>query len=74
MATFRVWYRDGSARLVSAADESSARGQAKELAELAALDISHAYTKAKKADPDRAKELAKEYIGRTVVTKVEQLT
>lgn len=74
LTTFRVWYRNGSARLVSAVDESAARAEAKELAELSATDIKLAYQDAKaKGHEDRAKELGKEYVGLTVVTKVERL-
>jgi hypothetical protein len=71
--TFRVWYRDGSARLVTARDTQEARAEGKALAEVDALDISDGYKVAKQNNPDRAKELLNEYLGRTVVTKVESL-
>ena len=72
--TFRVWYKNGTARLVTASDAKEARGIAKELAEVAATDLSIAYGKAKATNPDRAKELAAEYVGCTVITKVEPLS
>jgi hypothetical protein len=71
--TFRVWYENGSARLVQAVNEEQARAIAKEVAELDAQDIGLAYTAAKASNPDRARELATEWQGLTTVKKVEAL-
>jgi hypothetical protein len=44
-----------------------------ELAELEAQDISLAFTKARASHPERARELARGWRGRTTVKKVEKL-
>jgi hypothetical protein len=73
--TFRVWFKNGSSRLVTADSATDAREVARQLAELDALDISHAYTKAKREGCyERAAELKDEWLDCTVVKKVEQLT
>jgi len=69
--TFRVWYRNGSARLVSAADAAEARRAARELAERDAADLGAACRQAK--DKERARELAQEWQGCTTIAKVEAL-
>jgi hypothetical protein len=69
--TFRVWYKNGSARLVQAVNEEQARSIAREVAELDAQDISLAHTGAKASHPDRARELSNEWQGATTITKVE---
>lgn len=73
MKTYRIWYKDGSARLVTADSPSEAKALGRELAEMDAQDVSLAFTKAKKDNPDRARELQREWLGLTVVTKVEEL-
>lgn len=60
---------------MTAETEHDARGEAKELAELSATDVKLAYQAAKeRGQEDRAKEIAAEYVGLTVVKKVEKLT
>ena len=71
--TFRCWFKDGSARLVGAESEQEAKVSATVSAKLDALDLSRAYTKEKSSNPDRARELCKEWLGLTTVTKVEAL-
>ncbi len=73
--TYRVWFRDGSARLVEAENEAEARSLAKEGATLDAADVQQAYLLAKKraCNAARAGELAKEWAGLTIIRKVEKL-
>lgn len=63
MKCFRCWYKDGSARMLDAADHRSAAGTAMELASI------------DNADLDRTKpEQKAEYLNRCRVIKTECLT
>jgi hypothetical protein len=73
MATYRVWFSNDSARLVTASSPEEALQVARELAELDATDLKLEYQSAKAGNPDRAKELAHEWLGCTLVKKVESL-
>lgn len=70
--TFRVWYRDGSARLVQADSKELAEGVGYSKACEDAQDIRSAYLC--ETPGGRKDELLREYNNRTRVRKVEQLS
>jgi hypothetical protein len=70
--TYRVWFRNGSAVIVSAVGPHHARQEAQKAAEISNMGIRVAYKKARAdGQDDRALELAKEWADWTVTTKAE---
>lgn len=70
--TYRVWYRSGAARLVDAETETEARGIARELGHLEAVDIKEALGNPKATEETKI-DLIREYKLHTTIAKVERL-